>query len=452
MPARAFAVWFKDLHLWSVGAYLNLGWQWPPEFIHPLSDALKRKKVEVDRKQYDLDDLQLITLHFDGEIEPRSIKGAKEFKGQLNFADAGDVVYSKIDVRHGAIGIIPNDLRQVAVSSEYPVYEVKQDVALPEYIQLLFRTNHFRHYINSLISGTSGRKRVQPSQLEKLKVPIPTLQAQRSIVAKWHKAQGEIKAAFERIESLKQEIETEFFNKLGLRSPQQVTLSKAFAVLWRDMSRWGVEYNQQMLTIADLSRGKYPVVHLDSILELIQYGTSEKANREGKGIPVLRINNIKGGKLDLTDLKCIDLPHNTVDNLTLKDGDILIIRTSGSRDLVGTCAVFHESITCVFASYLIRLCLNPVKANPDFVGWFLNSSLGRQQINALSRKIMQNNINSEEIKSLKIPLPTLKIQYEIMCSVKEESEKIESARKKAENRAREIETEVEELILGVRQL
>ena len=46
--------------------------------------------------------------------------------------------------------------------------------------------------------------------------------------------------------------------------------------------------------------------------------------------------------LDLSDLKYIDLPPRTLENLKLGEGDILIIRTSGSRDLVGTCAVCHE--------------------------------------------------------------------------------------------------------------
>jgi type I restriction enzyme, S subunit len=87
----------------------------------------------------------------------------------------------------------------------------------------------------------------------------------------------------------------------------------------------------------------------------------------------------------------------------LKDGDVLIIRTSGSRDLVGTCAVFHGPGDFVFASYLIRLRFDLSKVVPDFVSWFLNCPLGRQQVDAVSRQIMQSNINSEELRALKFP-------------------------------------------------
>jgi len=92
--------------------------------------------------------------------------------------------------------------------------------------------------------------------------------------------------------------------------------------------------------------------------------------------------------VDTTELKHLELPDKVRCGLLLADGAILVIRTSGSRDLVGTCAVFHEPGEYVFASYLIRLRPNPGKANPDFIVWFLNSSLGRQQVDATSRQIM----------------------------------------------------------------
>ena len=118
----------------------------------------------VDRRQHGFDSLNLVTLHFDGEMEPRNLQGRSNFKGRLFFAHPGDVIYSKIDVRNGAIGVIPDEIGDVTVSSEYPVYRLKPERAVPEYIKLLFRTGFFRLAINSMISGTSGRKRVQPSQ------------------------------------------------------------------------------------------------------------------------------------------------------------------------------------------------------------------------------------------------------------------------------------------------
>ncbi len=134
---EAFFVMYRNLRLFSVGAFISIGWKWDKKHIQPLSNALSRTKIEVDKKKTAFENLQLATIHFDGSIEPRNLRGKNKFKGKLYFAHAGDVVYSKIDVRNGAIGIIPPDMPSVAVSGEYPVYSVRSDIADAGYIHLV---------------------------------------------------------------------------------------------------------------------------------------------------------------------------------------------------------------------------------------------------------------------------------------------------------------------------
>jgi type I restriction enzyme S subunit len=447
---RAFAVWFKDLDRWSVSSFFKMGWKWPAEVIRPLSAALERRYAPVDRAKVEFADLKLVTLHFGGDMEPRDLNGKVNFKGKLFNAFAGDVVYSKIDVRNGAIGVVPTSMPTVAVSSEYPVYRVRADVALPEYVKLLFRTAAFRQQINSMISGASGRKRVQPSDLEEIEVPLPSLPVQEVIVRRWQEGQDAVGKARQAVAKIEKDILTGFFKSLGLEPPKAADTPKAFAVWWKDFLRWSVSYNQAALSSIDFSRGKYPVVDLGTVLSLVQYGTSEKANPAGKGTPVLRINNIKEGTIDLSALKHIALAKKPLANLILADGDILIIRTSGSRDLVGTCGVFHAEGEYVFASYLIRLRAFADKAAPDFLAYFLNSPLGRQQINAVSRQIMQNNINTQELRQLRVCLPPLDAQRGIVGMVSKRRAEIAAARQVAAKKSAEIAQEVEQMILGTR--
>ena len=279
-------------------------------------------------------------------------------------------------------------------------------------------------------------------------IPLPPLAEQATVVARWRDAQTQIAAARARVETRKAEIDTRFFADLGLNAGAQTTLPKCFAVWWKDFLRWGVNHNQQRQTGLDITQGKFPVVELGSILDLVQYGTSEKANSTERGTPVLRIGNIKGRALDLSDLKHIELPQSTRESLLLRKGDIVIIRTSGSRDLVGTCAVFHGTEDFVFASYLIRLRVTAEKAEPEFVSWFINSPLGREQVDAVSRQIMQSNINSEELRGLQIPLPPLPVQREIVARVQTGRTEIARERAAAARLTREITAEIEAQILG----
>ena len=281
-----------------------------------------------------------------------------------------------------------------------------------------------------------------------IKLPLPPLAEQRAIVERWRSAQAQIAAAGVRLEKVSERIDYDCFAAIGFKIAERQTPPKVFAAPWAGFGRWSVSFNQQTLTGMNLEAGKYPLATLDSLLSLVQYGTSEKANEQGRGVPVLRIGNIKDRVVDMTNLKHIELPPKTIESLTLKDGDMLIIRTSGSRDLVGTCAVFHGNEQAVFASYLIRLRFDSMRANPDYVCWFLNSALGRQQVDSISRQIMQNNINSEEIRTLRVPLPPLEVQRKLVERVTAARAEIARERAAATALRQTIAAEVETLILG----
>lgn len=449
---RAFAIWFRDLTRWNPGSFRQSVWHWPIECIKPLGTALVPKHRVADKGHSDFSKLPMLTLGFDGEISLRGGKKIIVIKGNLFIANAGDVVFSKIDVRNGAIGIVPESMPSVAVTSEFPVYGVRKNIALPSYIRLLFRTEFFRKTINSMISGASGRKRVQPSQLMSVEVPLPPLPVQQTIVDRWEQAQKEIAAGQDRILCKERETTARFIRELGLTPPKLASGEKGFAVQWKDFARWSVSYNHTASSLPDLTKGKYPVVSLGAILEMVQYGTSEKANQAENGMPILRINNIKDGRIDPSDLKHILIQKKQKDALRLEDGDVLIIRTSGSRNLVGTCAAFHEEGEFCFASYLIRLRVRKNRATPDFVAYYINSPLGRQQVDSLSRKIMQNNINSEEIRSFQIPLPPLPVQQEILLQIVDGRAEVSKIRGAVREIASDAKREIEALILGTKKV
>ena len=275
---KAFVILFKDLHVWSVGSFFKLNWQWPIEYIKPLSSVLKRKSNVANNEDYLSGQMKLVTLHFDGTVVPRATNGKNDFKGNLYSAASGDVVYSKIDVRNGAIGIVPEDIVRVAVSSEFPVYEVNPELAFPQYIKLLFRTQYFRQAINSMISGTSGRKRVQPSQLEALEVPLPPLPIQQAIVERWTKAKENIASIEGNISKLEHHTKLNFLQQLGIKVLEDVNLPKCFAVEWKDLERWSVEYLARMIIgLNNNGTGQYKSLPLSRLCSGQSGGTPSKS-------------------------------------------------------------------------------------------------------------------------------------------------------------------------------
>jgi len=153
-------------------------------------------------------------------------------------------------------------------------------------------------------------------------------------------------------------------------------------------------------------------VELGDVLIHGRYGTSTKCSVVGKGLPVLRIPNVQSGRIDLSDLKyAIDLSVD-LERSRVAEDDILIIRTNGSRSLIGRAAVVPKvPYPVAFASYLIRLRVDPTAVNPAYMVAALAAPSMRAQLEKLAATSAgQYNISLDKLRSIRIPLPSLSQQ------------------------------------------
>jgi len=152
----------------------------------------------------------------------------------------------------------------------------------------------------------------------------------------------------------------------------------------------------------------------------VRYGTSKKCTYASTGLGVLRIPNIaQHGRIDLTDLKRANFDAKEVDKLALREGDLLVIRSNGSVDLVGACSVVTAAEAgLLFAGYLMRLRLDQTRALPAYVRICLSTSRQRELIERTAKSTSGvNNLNAEELRSLPLSLPTLGEQKAIVKRV-----------------------------------
>ncbi len=163
---------------------------------------------------------------------------------------------------------------------------------------------------------------------------------------------------------------------------------------------------------------KWEWCRLGEIVINLRYGTSKKCNySSSQNTVILRIPNISDGVLNLKDLKYTNLTKKEKNDLLLLEGDILLIRSNGSRNLVGKAVVVDSSCESFsYAGYLVRI-------RPLIEPWYLKNSLSsvylRNQIEIpLRTTVGINNINSTEISNLVIPLPPRAEQKAIDAEVK----------------------------------
>jgi type I restriction enzyme S subunit len=155
------------------------------------------------------------------------------------------------------------------------------------------------------------------------------------------------------------------------------------------------------------------------MLTEIKYGTSKRCDYQDDGTPVLRIPNVSSGVINLTDLKSTDLDTNEAESLRLILGDLLMIRSNGSVQLVGmTVPVTSGAVGMAYAGYLMRLRVDPLLLDAAYLGVALASPLLRRQIEMPARSTSGvHNINTDEVRNLVLPLPPVQEQREIVRCV-----------------------------------
>ena len=123
----------------------------------------------------------------------------------------------------------------------------------------------------------------------------------------------------------------------------------------------------------------------------------------------------------LDDIKFGPLTQSEIHDLALNAGDLLMIRSNGSLDIVGRSAVVpSEAEGMAFAGYLVRLRLSLRNMNPRYTWLALNSTEVRDQIEKPIRSAVGlKNVNLTEFGALTIPLPPLAEQHRIVAKVDE---------------------------------
>ncbi len=152
-----------------------------------------------------------------------------------------------------------------------------------------------------------------------------------------------------------------------------------------------------------------------------RYGTSVKCSYEPTGEPVLRIPNIENGGINIEDLKFGPLPAREADDLRLQLGDILMVRSNGSLNLVGRPALVEaHAVGYCYAGYLVRVRTSAIHLDTRYLLLALNTAHVRDQIEIPIRTTVGlKNVNATELSGLTIPLPPLAEQHRIVAKVGE---------------------------------
>lgn len=359
-----------------------------------------------------------ITVHLDGRISVR--KRERAFKGQMFAALPGDVVFSKIDARNGAIGVLPPTVPAAVVTPEFPIFTPKSTAISARYLELVLRAGGFIEALRRRATGTSGRKRITPESFRSLSIPLPPLVEQQALVAAHDLALEEAHALELQATEAEQAGTRTFCEALGVAAPTALPEKPMFVARFRDLERWSHEAVLRGAAGGTAAEAKWPIVRLGDVVADLENGWSPKCHdrpAEKDEWGVLKLGAVSFGVFDEHQNKALPTTLKPQPRLEILPGQVLISRANITRLVGATTFVRETRPKLMLCDKIFRCVFRPDSTiDPEFTATVLRTAGVREQIEArvTGTSPTMKNISKPALLSLTFPLPPLDTQSELV--------------------------------------
>ena len=183
--------------------------------------------------------------------------------------------------------------------------------------------------------------------------------------------------------------------------------------------------------ISEIINSNWPMVALSELCYEIKNGKNvEQHDGEGK-YRVTRIQTISDGIVDLSKTKWTnDEPD---ENAFMQNGDILFSHINSIEHLAKT-AIFYSDEKVIHGINLLRLRPKQDIVLPQYLAYCLKSDFFVGSARSYAQKaVNQASIKTSDLKNIKIPLPPISVQEEIVLELDSYQKIIDGARQVVEN-------------------
>ncbi len=262
-------------------------------------------------------------------------------------------------------------------------------------------------------SSGSTFKELTKDVLERVELPVPPLPEQKKIVEI-------LSVVDERIETVNRKIEK--IEKLK---------KKLVKTLFKD----GINHKE----FKNSEIGKVPkewgIVKLGDISSLKNGINFKKSQKNNNGIPIVDVLNMYGPSiyLNLSELYRVQIEKEDDSEWLLRSGDVLFVRSSLKREGAGWASLFsggREPIS--YCGFIIRLRLNTEKVLPSFLVYYLRTPCARNKVVLSSGQVTITNVSQDIISGLKIPVPDIAEQENIINILSVFDERLEKEKTQKE--------------------
>jgi len=356
------------------------------------------------------------------DFENSKRKQVMSDRNKYKRAIAGDIAYNMMRMWQGAVGIAPVD------GLISPAYVVARPLPGTEarYFERLFRTPAYMQEVDNYSRGiVKDRNRLYWEDFKAMPTCYPPPEEQIAIVRYLDHVDRRVRRlvrAKRKLIALLTEQKQAIINRVVTRGlDPDVPLKDS-----------GVEWLGEVPEHWEVARLKDAAV--------VQTGITLGKNYKDLATdshPYLRVANVQVGRVDLREVKRVDVPSAEVRGATLRDGDVLMTE-GGDIDKLGRGCVWRDEIPgCLHQNHVFAVRCRPDLLDPEFLVGLMASQHGRAYFQLTAKQTTNlASTNSTTLRAFPIMLPPLSEQRVILKEIDNQSASLERA---IEDAQREIE-------------
>lgn len=300
------------------------------------------------------------------------------------------------------------------------------------YASYLFKIRPIESLINAatlvtFLNSKFGRMEIEKFSMASNQVNFSPAKFRQMQIPKFSKSfcssiEQLVYASFSHIEKSKpayKKAETLLLQTLGLAnfspSSEQVNI-KSFKDSFGTSGRLDAEYYQPKYEQVVSQIKRLPWQSLGYFIDNYSTGYPYKSEDyiERSELPLIRINNIKKGFLDITNAAFLPEVQKHLSEKDIANENDLLISMSGT---IGNTCVVPMGITAVVNQRIMRL--TPKNYNPLVLMLIINSIVGSSQLERIGTGGVQTNISSGDISQIIIPALDMNTQQEIATLIQQ---------------------------------
>lgn len=424
---------FKNLTNWSVAGAISQSISYNKEYkLVPIGQFLTRNRNIIDIDDETIYTQITLKINNGGVVERGKKKGAEIGTKKQIIVRKGQFVFSKIDARNGAFGIIPEELDGAIVTNDFPVFDIDEAIINPTFLLLVTTTKAFINFAQSCSSGTTNRQRIDVDAFLQQRIPLPLLEEQMIIVRNFSDRINEANEKEKDIIKLKDNITSWLCSCLGITiNDANCDRDQLLFVNYRTLTKWSIDeilkYERYSFKCA-----KYEVLKISNVIELLEGGKTPSTKRTdywGNDVYWVSAKDMKE-----------DYLHNIKDKLSLKGVVETKMKIYPKGTLLGVfrSGILRHSFPICITNYpvainqdLKAIIVNESKIQKEYFFYYLNSLQDLVLNTAQKKGVTVESVDTKAFMEIPIVCPPEATQNSIIDHISKEKNQIYSLQKEA---------------------